>query len=64
MQFPMRGASFVRPFAFESSYFNSATDVTTTVPSGIVVGDLLKDGKVDVLLTSALGVTRLYNITL
>ncbi len=42
---------------------NSATGTTTAVPSGIVVADFLKDGKPDVVLTSGLGVARLYNAT-
>lgn len=43
--------------------FNPNTGVTTEVQSGIVVGDFLKDGKIDVALTSGLGVARLYNAT-
>jgi hypothetical protein len=43
-------------------YFDS-TNISMIVPSGIVVGDFLKDGKPDVMLTSGLGVARLYNIT-
>jgi hypothetical protein len=39
------------------------TGTTTVVPSGIAVGDFLKDGKTDVMLTSGLGVARLYNAT-
>jgi hypothetical protein len=35
----------------------------STGPGGIVVADFLKDGKPDVLLTSGLGVARLYNAT-
>jgi hypothetical protein len=48
---------------YAQDYYNTSTNVTTTVPSGIVVGDFLKDGKVDVMLTSGLGVARLYNST-
>jgi hypothetical protein len=42
---------------------NPTTGTTTIVPSGIVVADFLKDGKTDVMLTSGLGVARLYNAT-
>jgi FG-GAP-like repeat len=35
----------------------------STGPGGIVVGDFLKDGKPDVVMTSGLGVTRRYNAT-
>jgi len=49
--------------SFQEQFFNSTTQTTTIVPSHIAVGDFLKDGKTDVMLTSALGVGRLYNAT-
>jgi FG-GAP-like repeat len=45
------------------NFQDSTTGTTTVVPSGIVVADFLKDGKMDVALTSGLGVARLYNAT-
>ena len=37
--------------------------ISRVVPGGVVVADFLKDGKPDVVLTSGLGVARLYNAT-
>jgi hypothetical protein len=44
-------------------YFDSTGQISKIVNGGIAVGDFLKDGKPDVVLTSALGVARLYNAT-
>ena len=45
------------------NFYDPTSATTTVVPSGIAYGDFLKDGKVDVMLTSGLGVARLYNAT-
>ena len=36
---------------------------STSVSNGIAVGDFQKSGRSDVVLTSGLGVARLYNVT-
>ena len=48
---------------YTSSLFIPSFNTNFTVSNGIAYGDFLKDGKVDVMLTSGLGVTRLYNAT-
>jgi hypothetical protein len=47
---------------YPATYYGNGVP-TMILSSGIVVGDFLKDGKTDVMLTSGLGVARLYNST-
>jgi hypothetical protein len=48
---------------YDQTYYGPTGIITQVVPSGIAVGDFLKDGKPDVVLTSGLGIARLYNAT-
>jgi hypothetical protein len=48
---------------YQDDFYNAALGADAIVPSGIAVADFFKNGKVDLVLTSGLGIARLYNVS-
>jgi hypothetical protein len=57
------GDETFQPQQLFTADIGSQVHTGSTGPGGIVVGDFLKNGKPDVVMTSGLGLARLYNAT-